>query len=58
MINNNLNTSKSVDENSLEDTSNLSGGDFAFIQDAKGDIKAGGYKLETQFTKRCNDQRT
>ena len=24
---------------------------FAFIQDAKGDIKAGGYKLDTQFTK-------
>ena len=49
MINNNLNTSKSVDENSLEDTSNLSGGDFAFIQNANGDIKAGGYNLETSF---------
>ena len=31
MINNNLN-SKSVDENSLEDTSNLSGGDFALFK--------------------------
>ena len=49
MINNNLNSSKSVDENSIEDTSNLSGGDFAFIQNANGDIKAGGYNLETAF---------
>ena len=49
MINNNLNNSKDEDGNFLEDTSNLSGGDFAFIQNANGDIKAGGYNLETAF---------
>ena len=49
MVNNNLNTSHNIDGNFDDDNSNLSGGDFAFIQDVNGDIKTGGYNLDTAF---------
>ena len=46
LISSNLNSNIQNDDN---DDSDFNRDDFTFIQDANGDIKAGGYKLTTPF---------
>lgn len=50
MINDELKGSNFNDNNNFDD-SDLNRDDFAFIQDAGGEIKAGGYMLTTPFAK-------